>query len=143
MAGARLTSIRQRVASLGAPMVGGRAYAYMPDQLAVGPEGALVIVIDPGDTVIERMTLAETYRYRMAVRVIVGAASDEEAQRQLDDRISPDGTRSVWTAIEADGGMDGIADFLLVMGAENYGELRDGETRHLSADLRIEVVGNV
>lgn len=142
MAGAPLSRLRRRVADLGAPMVGGRAYAYMPDSLAVGPEGALVVTLSPEDTVIERATLAGTYLYRLTVRVVVGAASAEEAQRQLDERIDPDGARSVWSALETEGGVDGLADYLIVTGAENYGEWREGEARYLSADLRIEAVSN-
>jgi hypothetical protein len=143
MAGAPLAQIRRRVAELAAPMVGGRSYAYMPDQVAVGPDGALVVVIDPEDTVIEPATLAGTYTYRLRARVIVGSVGDESGQRQLDEKISPDQPGSVWDALETPGGMAGVADYLLVLGAESYGELALGEGRYLSADLVVEVMSNL
>lgn len=139
---ARLTEIRVAMAEVVKPLVDKYAFAYMPDLLAVGPQGAAFVVIDPGDTLIERLTLAEGYQYLLRLRLVVGGASDEERQKRLDELVSPDGEGSAWAALEADGAMDGLADYLLVLKASNYGEMAGGVDgqRLLAAELECRVV---
>lgn len=124
--------IRKALAQAGSTIVGGHAYAYMPDSVSVGPNGALVCVIDAGDTVIERVTPPEgianlfTCDYRVRVRIYAGRADDRGAQEHLDELISPDTARSVWAAIEADTTLGGLADYVVVESASGYG-VPDGD----------------
>lgn len=136
---AGLESVRERLAEAAAPLVGGRAFAYMPDQIPVGPDGVFVVVIDPGERVIARLTFARTLEYRLRGRVMVPLLSPEQAQRLLDARISRNGAASVWTAIESIAA-DGEIEYAEVLGVSGYGESSQGEARFLGAELEIMVV---
>lgn len=118
---ARVTDIRVAMAEAVKPLVGDYAWAYMPDNLPVGPNGSAVVVIDPGDTLIERLTMDDAYHVRLRLRLTVGGASDQERQRRLDDLITPGGAGSAWTALETEGAMIGVADYLVVERATGYG----------------------
>jgi hypothetical protein len=135
-----LTDIRRAIAAAIAPAVGGRVYASMLDQLPIGPPIA-VVVIDPGDAVIERLDFPGAVRYSLRVRVIVGGQSDESRQEQLDALISPGNPVSVWSLLETPSALAGVADSCTVTQVTGYGQYGDDQvTAHLAAELMVEVM---
>jgi hypothetical protein len=139
---ARLTDVRIAMAQAVSPLLDGYSYAWMPDNLPVGPNGSACVVIDPGDTVIERITMDDVYQFRLRLRLTVGGASDQERQRRLDELITPGGPLSAWTALETEGAMIGVADGLIVERASAYGvPVTDTEgLRLLVAELECLIV---
>ena len=140
---AGLTTIRRAIATAATVALGEWTWAYAPDMAPpnIGPRGALIVLVDPTDTVIERATFARTFRYRLRARVIVGGASERERQERLDALVSPDGPESLWPAIDAIP-TDGEIDYVQVLSVTNYGQL-DGQPDGvvtLAADLVIEAM---
>lgn len=140
---AGLTRVRQMIAEAAGTVLPDWTWAYAPDLAPpnLGPGGALIVIVDPTDTVVERGTFARTYRYRVRCRVLVGGASDRERQERLDTLVSPDGPDSLWTALESTPG-DGELDVVQVLMVTNYGQL-DGQPDGvivLAADMICDVM---
>lgn len=137
---ADLAFIRTRLAVNAATIAGLETYAYMPDQVAVGPAGALIIGVDPGDVVAEYdQTYAGSVLIRLRGRLYLAAVADQEAQARLDEYLSDTGTRSLKSALESDRRLAGAADNVIVRAASGYGEHEVGEARYIGAEVAIEV----
>lgn len=140
---AGLTRVRQALATAADVVMPGWTWAYAPDLAPpnLGPAGALIVVVDPTDTVIERATFDRSFRYRVRCRVMVGGASDRERQERLDALVSPDGPASLWAALDSIAS-DGEIDYVQVLMVTNYGQL-DGQADGvvvLAADLVCEAM---
>lgn len=80
--------------------------------------------------------------YNFIVSLVVGRASEREAQRRLDAFISTVGTQSVKTAIESDKTLDGMVYDLRVIEMSQVGQLTIGDTVYLGADFAVTVYAN-
>lgn len=136
-----LGRIRAALATAAGRATDGRAYAYAPDTINVGPRGAAVVVPDPGDAVLVQTTLRGSYRSELRVRLVVLASSDSAGQALLDELISPDGAGSAVAAIEGDATLGALADRVWVREATSYGEYAEGDggARHYQAELLVTV----
>lgn len=79
--------------------------------------------------------------YNFIVTVIVGRASEREAQRRLDTYIS-NGAGSIKLAIESDKTLNGSAYDVLVSEMTNIGAVSLSDITYLAADFAVQVYSN-
>lgn len=77
-------------------------------------------------------------QYNFTVTLVAGRVAERDAQRKLDAYID-DGGRSIKTAIESDGTLNGAAFDCRVSEMSNVGVLNLGEQQYLSCDFLIQV----
>lgn len=80
-------------------------------------------------------------QYNFVVSVIVGRASEREAQRRLDSLIST-GTGSLKVAAESDKSLGGSAYDVRVSEMSNVGAVQLNDATYLAADFTIQVYAN-
>lgn len=79
--------------------------------------------------------------YNFTVSVIVGRASEREAQRRLDTYISTE-PGSLKKAIESDKSLGGAAYDVRVVEMSNVGAVQLGDQTYLACDFIVSVYGN-
>ncbi len=79
--------------------------------------------------------------YNFQVTVIVGRASEREAQRRLDAYITPT-TGSIKNAVESDRTLAGAAYDVRVVDMSNLGSILIADQNYLAAEFTVVVYGN-
>lgn len=78
-------------------------------------------------------------QYNFLVTLIVGRASERQAQRTLDLYCAGTGSSSVKTAIESNRTLSGLIQDLRVTAMRNYGSTVIGENTYLAAEFDLVV----
>lgn len=129
-----ITSIRNGLATNLATISDLRTAAEIPDN----PSPPIAVVMLNTINYDEAMGRG-TSQYNFTVTVIVGRASDRNAQRQLNAFASP-GARSIKTAIESDKSLAGEAFDVRCESLSNIGAISlQGDTTYLAADFVVTV----
>jgi len=98
-----------------------------------------IAVIALGNVVYDGAYQGGLVTYNFTVSVIVGRASEREAQRRLDEYIAPTGIKS---AIESDKSLNGAAYDVRVSEMTNIGAVQIGDQTYLACDFLVSVYGN-
>jgi len=77
--------------------------------------------------------------YNFVVSVIVGRASEREAQRRLDEFVTPTGSQSIKVAVESDRSLGGAAYDVKVTDMSNVGAVQLNDATYLAADFSVAV----
>lgn len=77
--------------------------------------------------------------YNFVVMIVVGRASERQAQRTLDAFCAGTGASSVKAAIESDRTLTGLVNDLRVTSMRNYGSTLIGETTYLAVEFELVV----
>ncbi|WP_433519044.1 hypothetical protein ACQP2T_28105 [Nonomuraea sp. CA-143628] len=77
--------------------------------------------------------------FLFTVTLLVQAVDDRSSQAELDAYLEGSGVRSVKAVIEADPSLGGVASFVRVREARNYGPMTYGEVRYVGVDFGIEI----
>ena len=127
-------TLRSGIATNLATISGLRTSATVPD--APTPPQAVVI---PSTITYDRAFHRGLDQYEFVVTVIVGRASDRNAQASIDAYCNPTGASSIKTAIESDRTLGGIAQSLHVTEMLSYASTSIGDTIYLTADFSVTV----
>lgn len=131
-----IADIRAGLATNVATIRGLRVSATIPDQ--VNPPIALINL----QTVnYDGAFAGGLVTYNFQLTVIVGRASEREAQRRLDAYIST-GTGSIKNAVESDVTLGGAAYDVRVENMSNFGSILISDQNYLAADFTVTVYGN-
>lgn len=111
---ASLQEIREGLAAALVPLEGVQQSAYVlwnptPPAADVAPEG-----------VDYHQAMESGSKWKLIVRVFVGAISDIGAQKRLDLYLAEEGAESVKALIEADSTLGGVVDDLIVTKCSGY-----------------------
>jgi hypothetical protein len=134
---ASMTALRQGIATRLATIDELNVYAFIPDTI-VTPAA----IVAPGDeTFIQWDTSmsggSDDYTFR--VTLLLPKGSDEDGQAKLDAYLEESGASSVKAAIEGDETLGGIADWLHVTEARNYGRVQWNLVDYYGCELLITV----
>lgn len=77
--------------------------------------------------------------YNFTVMIVVGRASQRQAQRALDAFCAGTGASSVKAAIESNRTLTGLVNDLRVTSMRNYGSTLIGETTYLAVEFELVV----
>jgi hypothetical protein len=77
--------------------------------------------------------------YSFTITLIVGQASERNAQNAIDPYCSSTGTSSIRRAVESDKTLGGVAYDTVVTDMRNYGSTTIGETTYLAAEFSVVV----
>lgn len=127
-------ALRSGIAANLATITGLRTSATVPD--APTPPQAVVI---PSIIQYDRAFHRGLDQYQFIITVLVGRASDRNAQSTLDAYCNPTGALSIKTAVESDRTLGGIAQSLHVTEMTSYASTSVGDTIYLSADFSVTV----
>lgn len=127
-------TLRSGIAANLATISGLRTSATVPD--APTPPQAVVI---PSIIQYDRAFHRGLDQYQFIITVLVGRASDRNAQSTLDAYCNPTGALSIKTAVESDRTLGGIAQSLHVTEMTSYASTSIGDTIYLSADFSVTV----
>ena len=127
-------TLRSGIAANLATITGLRTSATVPD--APTPPQAVVI---PSIIQYDRAFHGGLDQYQFIITVLVGRASDRNAQSTLDAYCNPTGALSIKTAVESDRTLGGIAQSLHVTEMTSYASTSIGDTIYLSADFSVTV----
>lgn len=127
-------TLRSGIAANLATITGLRTSATVPD--APTPPQAVVI---PSIIQYDRAFHRGLDQYQFIITVLVGRASDRNAQSTLDAYCNPTGALSIKTAVESDRTLGGIAQTLHVTEMTSYASTSIGDTIYLSADFSVTV----
>lgn len=131
-----LAAIRAGLADNLATIDGINASAYLLSNLT--PPCAEV---QPGETEYDLTFARGLDRWTLTVRVLVGASTDQGAQRLLDRMLESSGSVSVKAAIESDKTLGGAASSVQVQRCTGYRLIsREGHGPLLGAEWTIEVL---
>jgi hypothetical protein len=98
-----------------------------------------VAIIQPNTINYDRTFARGLDEYNFVVTVIVGRASERQAQRLLDLFCAGSGSSSVKTAIESNRTLTGLIQDLRVSAMRNYGTIAIGEVTYLAAEFDLVV----
>lgn len=102
----------------------------------VNPPFALIV---PAGATYHRAFNNALTEYTFTVTLIVGQASERNAQNSLDAYCSATGTSSIRRAIESDKTLGGVAYDTVVTEMRSYGATTIGETTYLAAEFNVAV----
>ena len=127
-----IAAMRTALATSLKTISGLRAAEEIPDQVA--PPIAIVSLnsIDYHGAMRGGLTT-----YRFTVRVIVGRASERNAQRYLDLYAEPTGASSVVSAIESNRTLSGACQDLIVESMPNIGSISVNENEYLASEFTV------
>jgi len=123
--------LRKALATNLATISGLRTAAEIPDNPSPPIATVMLESIDYHQALKDGLTI-----YNFTVMVIVGRASEREAQRRLDAYCAVDGVKR---AIESDRRLGGIAFDLIVTDMSSIGSLQLNDQTYLAADFRVTV----
>jgi hypothetical protein len=126
-----VSALRQGLAKNLATISGLRTAAEIPDNPSPPIATVMLESIDYHQALKDGLTI-----YNFTVMVIVGRASEREAQRRLDAYCAVDGVKR---AIESDRRLGGIAFDLIVTDMSSIGSLQLNDQTYLAADFRVTV----
>lgn len=98
-----------------------------------------IAIIALGNVVYDGAYQGGLVTYNFTVSAIVGRASEREAQRRLDEYISPNGLKA---AIESEKSLGGAAYDVRVSEMTNIGAVQIGDQTYLACDFLVSVYGN-
>ncbi len=129
-----ISGIRAGLATNLGTIAGLRTSETVPDQAA--PPIAIIDLesIEYHDAMVNGLT---TFVFR--VQVIVGRASEREAQRKLDQYAEATGASSVKSAIESDKSLNGNCQTLIVNSMPSVGSLQMNDQTYLAAEFSVQV----
>lgn len=131
---ASIADIRDGIAENIATITGLRTTTTVPDN----PQPP-VAVIQPSSINYDRAFARGLDEYNFVVTVIVGRASERQAQRLLDLYCGGTGSSSVKTAIESNRTLSGLIQDLRVTTMRNYGTITLGEVIYLAVEFDLVV----
>lgn len=111
-----------------------RSSATLPD--LVNPPFALIV---PAGVNYHRAFNDGLNEYNFTVTLVVGRASERNAQNALDAYCSATGASSIRRAVESDKTLGGVAYAAVVTDMRNYGATTIGETTYLAAEFNVVV----
>jgi hypothetical protein len=131
---ADISAIRNAIATNLSSIPGLRTSGDIPDNPSP-PIGVVSLnTIDYNQAMKQGLTI-----YSFTVMVIVGRASEREAQRRLDDYCENTGASSVKSAIELDRSLGGNAFDCVVQSMTSIGSLQLNDQTYLAADFQVAV----
>ena len=129
-----IAAMRSALADSLRTVSGLRAFEEIPDQFA--PPTAIVSL----NTVEYHQAFAGGLNlYRFTVRVVVGRASERNAQRYLDLYIEPSGDSSIRQVLESNRTLSGACQDLVVESMPNIGSITVNENEYLAAEFTVTV----
>jgi hypothetical protein len=131
---ASIADIRDGIAENIATITGLRTTTTIPDN----PQPP-VAIIQPSSINYDRAFARGLDEYNFVVTVIVGRASERQAQRLLDLYCGGTGSSSVKTAIESNRTLSGLIQDLRVTTMRNYGTITLGEVIYLAVEFDLVV----
>lgn len=131
-----IAAIRSALADNLSTIRGLRVSSDMPDQ--VNPP---IAVINLQTVNYDGAFAGGLVTYNFQVTVIVGRASEREAQRRLDAYITP-GSGSIKDAVESDKTLAGSAYDVRVVDMSNFGSILIADQNYLAAEFSVVVYGN-
>lgn len=128
---ASISALRTALATNLGSITGLRTSAEIPDNPS--PPIAIVVLdsIDYDQAFKQGLTI-----YNFTIQVIVGRASEREAQRRLDSYSQTDGIKS---AVESDKSLGGNAYDVRVIGLSAIGSLQLNDQTYIAADFTVAV----
>jgi len=126
-----VSALRQGLAKNLATISGLRTAAEIPDNPSPPIATVMLESIDYHQALKDGLTV-----YNFTVMVIVGRASEREAQRRLDAYCAVDGVKR---AIESDRRLGGMAFDLIVTNMSSIGSLQLNDQTYLAADFQVTV----
>ncbi|MGH9252696.1 MAG: hypothetical protein ACRD0W_24745 [Acidimicrobiales bacterium] len=134
---ASLTALREGIADRLATIADLNVYAFVPDTIVT----PAVTVAPAPDTFIQWDTTqgGQTQDYTFVVTVFLPRGSDEGGQSALDAYLAGSGSSSVKAAVEGDGTLGGVAEWLHVTEARNWGRFRYNEIEYYGCEFLITV----
>jgi len=131
---ADITLLRNAIATNLGSVPGLRTSGDIPDN-PNPPMGVVSLnTIDYNQALKQGLTI-----YSFTVMVIVGRASEREAQRRLDAYCANTGASSVKSAIELDRSLGGNAFDCVVQSMSSIGSLQLNDQTYLAADFQVAV----
>lgn len=131
-----IADIRSGLATNLATIRGLRVSSIIPDQ--VNPP---IAVVNLQTVNYDGAFAGGLVTYNFQVTVIVGRASERDAQRRIDTYITP-GSGSIKNAIESDTTLGGSAYDVRVENMSNFGSILIADQTYLAADFTVTVYGN-
>ena len=131
---ATISDIRDGIATNLATITGLRTTETVPDN----PQPP-VAIIQPNSIEYDRAFQRGLDQYSFTVTVIVGRASERNAQRLLDTYCGGSGSSSVKTAIESNRTLSGVIQDLRVVAMKNYGTISLSDQIYLAAEFDVIV----
>lgn len=126
-----VSALRQGLAKNLATISGLRTASEIPDNPSPPIATVMLESIDYHQALKDGLTV-----YNFTVMVIVGRASEREAQRRLDAYCAVDGVKR---AIESDRRLGGMAFDLIVTNMSSIGSLQLNDQTYLAADFQVTV----
>lgn len=134
---ATVSEIREGIATNLKTIPGLRVFETIPDN--VNPPAAIIGI----NSIEYHKAFADGLStFSFTVTLVVGRASEREAQNKLDDYCVPTGARSIKAAIESDRTLNGVAFDSIITGMRNYGSITVSETTYLAAEFDLTVQAN-
>lgn len=134
---ASLSALRAGIAGRLETISGLNVYAFVPGTI-VTPAATVI----PGpDTFIQWDTTqgGQTQDYSFIVTLFLPQASDENGQLALDAYLAKSGSSSVKAAIEGDQTLGGVAEWLHVVEARNYGRFNYNQVAYYGCEFLVVV----
>jgi hypothetical protein len=131
---AAIADIRDGIANNLSTISGLRTTETVPDN----PQPP-VAIIQPSSIDFDLTFQRGLDQYNFVVTVIVGRASERQAQRLLDLYCAGTGSSSVKLAIESNRTLAGVIQDLRVVAMRNYGTISVGEGSYLAAEFDVVV----
>jgi hypothetical protein len=131
---AAIADIRDGIATNLSTITGLRTTETVPDN----PQPP-VAIIQPSSIDFDLAFQRGLDQYNFVVTVIVGRASERQAQRLLDLYCAGTGSSSVKLAIESNRTLAGVIQDLRVIAMRNYGTISIGEQNYLAAEFDVVV----
>ena len=125
-------TVRSNLAGTVATIDGLRSVAYVPPKI-VPPMAVVSVGAGRYDD-----TFAGSMTAEFGVLVLVARADDRSAQARLDDYISPTGTYSVKTAVDADPTLGGSVGTASVIGWSDPAEFEVGGASYVGVEFTVE-----
>ena len=132
-----ISDIREGLRVRLATISGLRTYAEVPDAIVV----PCAIVGIPSEIKFDITLNRSNDQALFPVRVMVGKATDKQAQKNLDVYLQGSGTSSIKTVIEADSSLGGAANTLMVERVLGIGVYNINGVDYLGADFQVRVWG--
>lgn len=120
-----------------ATISGLRCYEVVPDSMSV----PAAIVGVPNEIIFDSTLMRSNDNAVFPIRVLVGKASDRNAQKLLDVYLASTGASSVKTVLESDSSLGGAANTIKVDRASGIGVYTVAGVDYLGAEFSVRVWG--
>lgn len=129
-----ITNIRAGLETNLETISGLRAYSEIPDNPSFP---AAIVVLNSVDY--DQSFQRGLTQYNFTISVVVGRASERNAQERLNDYASNTGDRSIKSAVESDKTLSGAAQTLRVVSMSNISAVELNGTTYLGMDFTVTV----